>query len=300
VSIAEENPLVARDEWLENRMSGIGGSDAAAAIGASPYKSRFELWAEKRREIPAADLSDNEAVAFGHRLEPFIAEEFAHRTGRKVTRWPAYSIARHVEHSFMICTPDAQQISEHRDDPGLLQIKNTAAWFRSQWEEEPPLHVQVQLQHELAVVGAAWGTLVALVGGNRLIWHDYERNDSFIAQMIEAEAEFWALVKSGEPPAVDGSEGTSRAIKAMFPKDDGDSVRLPEEATEWDRELVATKATIKKLEEEKTLYENRIKLAIGEATEGLLSNGTVYSYKTQEHKAYTVEAATMRVLRRKK
>lgn len=33
---------LAREEWLDVRRRGIGSSDAAAAVGLSPYKSRLE------------------------------------------------------------------------------------------------------------------------------------------------------------------------------------------------------------------------------------------------------------------
>ena len=35
-----------QEEWLKDRQKGIGGSDAAAALGMSPYKSKFTLWCE--------------------------------------------------------------------------------------------------------------------------------------------------------------------------------------------------------------------------------------------------------------
>ena len=47
-----ETRSLARDEWLEVRKKGIGSSDAAAAIGLSPYKSQLELWMEKTGRSP--------------------------------------------------------------------------------------------------------------------------------------------------------------------------------------------------------------------------------------------------------
>lgn len=38
---------LSREEWLQIRNRGLGSSDAAAAIGLSPYKSPLELWLEK-------------------------------------------------------------------------------------------------------------------------------------------------------------------------------------------------------------------------------------------------------------
>ena len=48
-----------RNEWLEERKKGIGGSDAAAIIGANPYKDNIKLWEEKaRRKEPEVYLNE--------------------------------------------------------------------------------------------------------------------------------------------------------------------------------------------------------------------------------------------------
>ena len=52
---------MSRQEWLTVRNQGIGASDAAAAIGISPYQSRLELWMIKTgrmsSELTNADFS---------------------------------------------------------------------------------------------------------------------------------------------------------------------------------------------------------------------------------------------------
>lgn len=46
-----------REEWLEERKKGIGGSDVACILGMSPYKSNVELWEEKVGIREAEDIS---------------------------------------------------------------------------------------------------------------------------------------------------------------------------------------------------------------------------------------------------
>ena len=43
------------EHWLKGRMNGIGGSDAGIIAGCNPYRSIFELWQEKRGEIPVRE-----------------------------------------------------------------------------------------------------------------------------------------------------------------------------------------------------------------------------------------------------
>jgi len=66
-----------RTDWLSVRKTGIGSSDAAAAIGLSPHKSQLELWLEKtgRDEgLSKPDPKDTTApVYWGSLLEPIVA-----------------------------------------------------------------------------------------------------------------------------------------------------------------------------------------------------------------------------------
>ena len=43
-------------EWLQVRRNGIGGSDAAAALGLSPWKSALELW---QGHVAAVDVVED-------------------------------------------------------------------------------------------------------------------------------------------------------------------------------------------------------------------------------------------------
>ncbi len=53
------------ESQLEARRHTIGGSDAPIIAGVSPYKQPYELWAEKRGELPPIDLTGNISVTFG-------------------------------------------------------------------------------------------------------------------------------------------------------------------------------------------------------------------------------------------
>lgn len=288
-----------REEWLANRRGGIGASDVAAILGVNPYRSAFQVWAEKTGNVEPDDLSDNEAVEFGIRLEAPIAQAYADRSGRQVAMWPQYQIAKHLEHDWLRCTPDATQHDDVRGD-GLVQIKTTAAWNAKDWEDGPPLHYQCQVQAELAVMNADWATLVVLIGGNRLRYFEVERNQRFVDAMIPKLAEFWAAVTTNQPPEVDGSVGTAKVLAKLFPDDSGEVVELPDEAAEWADTLETAKATIKEMEALKTDAENHLKAAIGNAAIGLLPDGSKYSWKTQHRKGYVVEPTSFRVLRKLK
>ena len=66
-----------RAAWLEHRRKYIGGSDAAAALGLSPWRTNVELWEEKTGRRVAPDISDNAAVKYGTEAEPFLRGLYA-------------------------------------------------------------------------------------------------------------------------------------------------------------------------------------------------------------------------------
>lgn len=51
------------EEWLDNRLKGIGGSDAGSVLGLNKYKSAYALWCEKTGRIHKN--IDNERMRFG-------------------------------------------------------------------------------------------------------------------------------------------------------------------------------------------------------------------------------------------
>ncbi len=91
-------------DWLEVRKTGIGGSDAAAAVGLSPYKSQLELWMEKTNrdaELPRPDPKDTtEPIYWGTMLEPIVAASYTQQTSNKVRKVNA--VLRHPLFPFML------------------------------------------------------------------------------------------------------------------------------------------------------------------------------------------------------
>ena len=91
-------------EQQAERRKGIGASEAAAALGVCPWKSRFQLWAEKTGKADPPDLDAVEAVEWGDILEAVICETFAKRTGRRVHHNEGQAMEHHSKHDFMFDT----------------------------------------------------------------------------------------------------------------------------------------------------------------------------------------------------
>ena len=285
-------------EWLEVRRHGIGASDAPAILGLSPWKSPIQLYADKLG-LAENGTEETEAMRWGRRLEGVIIEAYMEETKREGGSADPLVVHRSDEFPFMQATIDGWVRVPTRQ-PGVLEIKTTGIFRGEDWADGPPLMYQVQVQHALAVVGARWGSIAVLVGGQRLLWADIERHDGFIARLIEQERAFWERLQAKEPPSVDDSKATTAVLKALYPTETpGLVVNLPGEAIDWDAAIQAAKVEIKAAETKKRLHENLLRAAIGEAEAGALSNGTLWKWTSREVAGYEVQARVDRVLARK-
>jgi len=282
-----------------DRTTSIGASDWAAALGVCPWKSPFQLWAEKTGIAEPSDLSGVERIYWGNALEAIIIARFGMVTGRKVEHNIGAKVTRHPERPFLTATLDAVQTDEVRG-VGALEAKNVDYWVGPKWKDEAPLWVQTQLQGQLACTGMPWGSMAGLIGGNRLEHYDAERNDAFIEAAIDKLAFFWTCVLDKIPPEPDGSIATAECLKRLYPKDDGEIIALPVEAEAWDRQLIVCKQQRKIWDDRQREQENLFKAALGTATTGVLPDGSRYTYKQQivNHKAKEAYVSRYRVLRR--
>lgn len=284
-------------EWLKARLDGITSSDAPIILGVSPYRntSPLQLYATKLG-LMEPDASESEAMYWGKELEPIVAKRYELETGRALQDPGRWAIQVHRDREWMLATVDREIVEI--DSYGILEIKTTGAHLADRWDDEPPLHVQVQLQHQLAVTGCSWGSIACLIGGQKFVWADVKRNPRFISLLIEREEEFrYRLQKLDPPPATADSLS---ALAVLYPKDTGEIVELPEAAVEWDRCYREALDTIKNAEGARDEAKALLQAALGDASVGRLPGGGGYSWKqsTGTRKAAEAYTYTYRALRR--
>ena len=293
-----------RADWLEQRRQGIGASDAAVILGLTKWKSPMGLYAEKTGLVPMSQ-EESDILEWGQRLEPVIALKYADETGREVIDPGPYTIQKSRNVDFQLATLDRivtggqPEAALSKDGPGALELKNVIEFKREDWQDEPPLLYQVQVQHQLAVTGFTWGSIAAIIGGRSFVWQDIPRNERFISILLHREEEFWRRVVDQRPPAPDDSEATAEVIKALYPREqDGQVIAAPPELMSYADQLAAAKLEIKALELKEREAENHIKAFIGEHLGCVLPNGVTYTLKAQKRASYVVQATEFRVLRR--
>ncbi|WP_334032905.1 lambda-exonuclease family protein [Burkholderia gladioli] len=271
-----ETKDMSRVDWLEVRKSGIGGSDAAAAVGLSPYQSMLELWLVKTgrdTNLLKPDPNDTtEPVYWGTLLEPIVAASYTKQTGNRVRRVNA--VLQHSSIPWMLANVDREVVSNR--DVQLLECKTAGEFGARLWRDGVPEYVQIQVQHQLCVTGKQAADVAVLLCGQRLDVHRIERNDALIARLIELEAAFWHYVETDTPPPADGSESADRALRCLYPGAGGavdftDDRRLSSVFAD----LVAVRAEIETRQTLESQLKQTIAQSMGEADRAQFETGSV-------------------------
>lgn len=85
------------EEWLSYRRRGIGGSDVAALLGISPWRTARDLYYDKLNVAAVEDEEGNwVALEMGHLLEPLVAKILNAKQVIKSTRLKRCSSTRNI------------------------------------------------------------------------------------------------------------------------------------------------------------------------------------------------------------
>jgi len=191
-----------RAAWLEwRRTNGFGGSDAAAAMGLSKFKSQTQLVLEKRGEIPFGE--DEEWLRWRLAMEDPILREYSARTGRVVVR-PTAPV-KSEDHPFMFTTYDGVCIgSGGASSNRVVQAKtaNVKEGWGEPGSDEVPDDYWIQVQHEMAVAKAPVADIPVLFYFSRMEIYTVVADPQFQATMIEQERALWSMVHSDAMPPV--------------------------------------------------------------------------------------------------
>ena len=280
-----------RGDWLEVRKQGIGGSDAAAAVGLNPYKSQLELWLEKTgrdAQLRKPDPDDEtQPIYWGTLLEPIVAAHYTKRTGNRVRRVNA--VLRHREIPFMLANIDREVVGN--DDVAILECKTAGINGARLWRDGVPEYVQLQVQHQLAVTGKAAGDVAVLICGQEFQVHRIERDDALIARLIELEARFWRYVETDIPAPADGSDSAASALQCLYPRDTGQTVDFTEDRSlsAAFADLVTVRAEIAGRATLEAQLKQSIQQAMGEATKAKFETGEVTWKRSKDGRGLDTE-----------
>lgn len=283
-----------RDDWLDYRRTGIGASEIPIIMGVASWSSPLKLWGEKTGRIKRTTETP-ERLKWGSILEGPIAEEYARRTGRRILDPGDYTV-QYIPGTPWFATIDRYQLINGQ--PGIAEIKNYHSASKKEWQDEPPLSIQLQVQWQLMVTGLQHATVVCLLGGQELVWLDVESDSRTHAILNNTAVEFWDCIKNDTPPEPDGREETGKALQEIYPDAVDELVMLPDEAADLHAEREQVAVQLKQLGDRKTEIDNKLKMYIGNHTAGQIPGTNVqYTWKWVNRKGYVVAPSSSRVLR---
>ncbi len=218
-------PYASREEWLEKRGHGIGGSDASCIIGENPYKTNLQLYQEKLGLIEPIDIGDKPYVRYGNLAEDHIRElfRFDYEYLLKVEHTNELLIRNDKPHirgsldgeleviedfSFMsywkpyynknmadVMNIVPEPITLLKGMKGILEIKTTevvSSMHKEKWHNEIPMNYYVQCLYYLLVTGYDFVILRAKlkwVDLNGVVTHEI-RDYGFLRAGREKDLEF--------------------------------------------------------------------------------------------------------------
>ena len=199
------------EQQRKDRVNYIGGSDVAAILGISPFKTSYQLYLEKKCLVDSS-YEETPFQYWGSTLEPVLVQEFEKRNFVNIkteidTQWhPVYSFLRGNIDGWI---PELNAIFE---------AKTTSAYNSDKWGEPgtdqiPPEYL-VQVAFYCAVMGCECAYIAVLIGGNDYREYKYTRNEELETKIITSACEFWDCVQNNTPPNAMNKDD----LKLMFPK----------------------------------------------------------------------------------
>lgn len=283
-----------RLDWLSERQTGLGGTDAAAIAGVG-FRDAAEVYAEKVSPHPI-DREPSERMRHGLWNEPYVASEYERLTGYELVPHTAPFVVRHPGEPWRLCSPDRLTAAS----PLLVELKSVYgppgdAWGEPGTDQIPDGYL-IQVQHALDVCLAAGlveqdaaEVCVNFVGYETRLYL-VRWNADLVRPLVELEREFWGRVERREPVGPDWSHPLRDQVAnrlALIRPDT--AVALGPDAIALADEYQRLAAEARRLDAMSRDFKGQLGILLGQAEEGRLPDGRRVRQKVCHRKGYTVE-----------
>jgi putative phage-type endonuclease len=271
---------------MNDRTKFIGGSDIAAVLGISPWRTAVDLWLDKT--TPRAD-QPNAQTRRGNRLEPYIVDMIRDEYGYEIVARNQRYIDSEVP--YFAAEIDAETVDAN------VEIKTVHPFKARDWGAEDtdqlPIHYVAQAQWGLGITGRKVCHVFPLIGDD-LRHHVVERDDETIEALRDKAAEFWTKYVEPKlrPPFDFANSLTLDTLRRLYPGTDGTSMEATAMHEHW-------RAVLKTACDAQERYQGVIDGArahlmaeMGNAALLKFSDGKAFRRKQMTRKGYTVEPTT--------
>lgn len=276
-------------DFHERRRTGIGGSDAAAVCGLSPYQTAHDVWASKKGLVEPKPA--NMRMNRGNRLEPALLAWYGEETGHRVEK--PDKMYRDPDNQHRICHLDGLVYNGSEEPIGIMEAKTVnydKAYLWGEADDAIPIFCAIQGYHNMAVTSAEhqmqipWCDFPVMIGLDDWRLYRVEWNDELVTNLFTILDDFWFKnVVGNVPPPIDGSEGAERLLQALYPRHVDREVVADETLEKAAQSFIDLRAEIDVLEVKKQAAENLIREYMNEAAV-FKSTAGKFSWKTQQGK----------------
>lgn len=267
-----------RTAWLAERRTGIGGSDIAALLGLSPWKTPLQLWMDKTGRLEeTVDPERDERFYWGNVLEDVVARRYAADRGVKVQRLNA--MMHHPECAIALANIDRVvvvdgSVARWKDGAvkgatNVLECKTAHAMARhsADWGEpgsdEVPQNYWLQCVWYLGITGLASADIAVLFGGQKFATYTIAADGDLFEDLLDGADHWWRRhVVADVPPEPRCEDDARRLWKSHVA---GREKIVSVDVAEAVKTLASIKSQISDLEEEAQQARDRILPAFGDA-----------------------------------
>lgn len=285
---------LARPDWLAYRRKGLGGSDAAAVLGISPFRTGRDLYFDKLGIVTADDQDNWVALEVGNLLEPLVARIFAKKTRLKI--YQRKCMFQHPYYPWMLA--DLDYLVELPDGTtAILEIKTTNYNAKEKWwyngNEIVPVYYESQGRHYMAVMNLDRVYYCCLYGNNEdeTIIRHIDRDMDYEMELIALEQDFWqnhVLAKSPPPYLEDDGDLILESLRRALGPADTDAPPIVFTATQSARvkrflELQEEKklraASVQQVDDEMQRLKALIVADMGQSCSAISTDGSTITWK---------------------
>ena len=263
----------------------LGGSDIAAILGISPWRTALDVYLDKvQPREESHDPSRMRVLSRGKRMEPYIVDLLSEETGLAIS-------ARNARYTDPEIPFLAAEIDAEAETGENIEIKTVSPFKAREWGEqqtdEIPIHYTAQVQHGLMVTGRRLCVLGVLIGADDFRIYRVERDDETIAAIREREIAFWREhIEARVPP----DPTTAADIKMLYGRDAGTAIEASEDVLRALNDYRNLSDQAKAISAQAEAAKERIQLFMADAAILTVGGKPAATWKSQSAKRFDQSA----------
>lgn len=285
------------EEFLKERQQGIGGSDVAAILGLSKWKTPLQVWQDKINPIVIDENKEINNMMIGSMLESTVLDLYEYKMNSQLDIKPVTVIhSDKMENQGFFKSKKYPWLLAHLDglatsaDIYRVVEAKTTGFYSNEWGDQGTDQIPVQYKLQVALYCLVMAELhkvpyieadIAVLGSTHdfRVYH-YDRDLALEEEIITKTHDFWhnfVLTKQA-PPAT-----TQDDINNLYRIATKDKIILADTVTSnATYDLKELKQQIKDLEARKERLENQIKLYMKDSETLIDTDGVkLASWKNQ-------------------